>query len=124
MFYQEHEKKIYSPEGSDKSYDPLALHRSLVTETGGKFDELWVDWTCVSSDSGDVSEPQSQKELASALAEGELVRAARKAFKLPEFPDCLDAVVLEYLRDFVEWLEGKGQRAATTQSWPEHSQVA
>lgn len=111
MFYADHEKMIYSPQSAPElKYDPLALQRELIIHSGNKFDELWAQWAAVNDDSGDVSISKHTKAVESNLAEKELVAIARCAFNLPPFPDCLDATVLEYLRDFEEWMRGKGQR--------------
>ena len=114
MFYQDHEKTIYSPPSTELKYDPLAVHRKLLTATGNKFDELWAAWCGADSDLGDVSIPRDQRVLESLDAEGKLAHAARAAFDLKPFPDTLDATALEYLRDFVRWMEGKGQRVTPT----------
>jgi hypothetical protein len=123
MFFQDHEKTIYSPEGSDMKFDPLALDRALVTASGGKLAELIEQWKSGSDDKGDVSASgKAERQIASALAEGELVKVARVAFKLGEFPVDLDAEALEYLCDFLEWMKKKGRRGETPPDSPGHSE--
>ena len=119
MFYPEHVRKIYRPAFADENtmYDPLAVERTLVRATRGNLAGLVSDWQAPSDGVGDVSEGSRERNaLTSAEAEEQLVRAARAAFSLPPFPESPDAVALEYLLDFLEWMEGKGLRAANTQS--------
>ena len=123
MFYSDKERAIFTPEEGAKQYDPLAILRRLTAASQGKFSELWNQWCAVNSDSGDVSIPAAVKEYESALAEEELVKAARLAFELPDFPECLDAVALSYLRTLMEFLEGKGERAGMPQDVQESSPV-
>lgn len=114
MFFADHEKRIYSPEGSDLKFDPLALDRSLTLATGGKLAELVAQWQPPEEGTGDVSkDAPARNAVASAEAEEVLVLAARKAFGLPAFPDVTDAVALEYLSDFLWWMEKKGERGET-----------
>lgn len=119
MMYQDHEKRIYAPKGAPDgmSYDPLALDRTLVRATNGNLGGLVRDWQAVTDDLGDVSPGSKERNaLTSAEAEEQLVRAARVAFGLPAFPECLDATALEWLTDFLEYMAGKGTRAASTHS--------
>lgn len=114
MFYQDHEKKIYSPPGSDKKYDPLAVERLLTVLSDGHFEKIWNTWVAINDNSGDIKYTHEMRAVASADAEMHLVKIARGAFQLPDFPDCLDAEVLEVLRDYIGWMEGKGQRVVPT----------
>lgn len=88
----------------------------LTVETGDRLNELVTLRNSArqkpGEETGDVS-PQGRREAAveGARAELELARAARVAFKLPEFPDCTDADCLSVLYDFLGWMEGKGKRA-------------
>lgn len=112
--FQPHEKTIYTPPGSDRKFDPLSLSRSLVAATGGRLNSLLVEWAAGVDGQGDVSKGAAERDaVTSAAAEGELARAARAAFGLPEFPECLDATALEYLEDFLGWMEKKGSRGET-----------
>lgn len=115
MFYEYHEKTIYVTPDTNIGYDPLAVLRTLTIETAphGGIKGLWEDWRAPNTTDGDVSQPMCEKEAISARAEIYIVRAARMAFALPDFPECLDATALEYFRDFIGWIEGKGQRVAT-----------
>lgn len=122
MFFQNHEKAIYSPPDCDRKFDPLALERTLRIVSGGRLPDLLADWTAGFDDRGDVSsDPERAKEIQranavlSAQAEGELVRVARVAFELPPFPDSSDATALEYLQDYLEWMAGKGTRGSSPQ---------
>ena len=141
MFYEDHEKLVYTPTGADPDkvrYDPLQLLNVLVVETEGNLYEWLEDRNGPSADAadptslrgmdaGDVSPAgKKQKLVAAARAEVQLAHCARRAFGLlvryqdpntgetvtaPD-PQYLDAHVLEWLMDFMEWLEKKGQRAA------------
>lgn len=123
MFFQAHEKAIYSPPESDRKYDPLAVERSLRLASNGSLSDLLADWRAGTDGRGDVSsDPDRAKEIAradavtSARAEEELVRVSRIAFGLPPFPESTDAVALEYLSDYLEWMAGKGTRGSSPHS--------
>lgn len=119
MFFADHEKSIYSPPGSDLKFDPLALDRAITRESGGRLLELWVEWEAKPGDaftSGVLT--AAEAALRSAAAEAELVGAARRAFGLPDWPDCPDATALEYLVDFREWMAKKGTRGETPPASP------
>lgn len=128
MFFADHEKLIYKPDWvgeSGNGYDPLRLERLLVYHSGGKVYE-WMDAVNADRrppgalDEGDVSaDGKRQKAAAAAGAELELPRVARAAFGFEE--SVLDAVVLERLYEFLEYIAGKGQTAGTPQEWPESS---
>src|SRR5262249_43332767 len=113
MFFADHEKRIYSPEGCPRAFDPLALDRALTRASGGRRGDLLAAWQATDVSTGDVSEPAASRTLAGAAAEEDLVRAARVAFDLPDFPACCDATALEYLCDYLEWMEKKGSRGET-----------
>lgn len=118
MFFQDHEKQIYSPQGSDKKFDPLAIDRNLVIASDGRLNDLLKQWRASSDGLGDVSkDSQRNNAIQSAMAEEALARAARLVFGLPDFPDCTDAAALEWLCDYLDYMEGKGQRGKT----PPHS---
>ena len=110
MFFQDHEKQIYSPPGCDQKFDPLALDRALTKASGGRLNEWLQAWSPESE--GDVSaEGKRKTSVEQADAEELLVEAARKAFGLPPFPESTSAQALEYLLDYLWWMEGKGVRA-------------
>lgn len=114
MFFQEHEKQIYSPQGSDHKFDPLALDRALVTASGGRLNVLLKQWQPLPDGEGDVSaDGKARDAVARAEAETELAAVARKVFSVPDFPDATDAHALELLCDFLWWMEGKGVRGET-----------
>lgn len=118
MFFEDHEKKIYSPASRpDLQFDPLAVDRALTRHSGGRFSALLDDWRPVELGpdglplEGDISaQGLLDAAVGRAKAEEELVAIARKAFGLPDFPDCLDGAVLEILTDYLWWMEKKGQR--------------
>lgn len=114
MFFQEHEKLVYHPPlapPDHKGYDPLAVDRALTAITGGKLADLIEDWKAPGQDTGDVSpEGKAKARVYAAAAEGELAKASRAVFGLPEFPECTDGVALEYLCHYLEYMEGKGSR--------------
>lgn len=113
MFFAAHEKLIYTPTGTDLKFDPLAVERGLRIATGNRLSGLLSDWRAGTDGLGDIGAGAADENaVRSARAEGELVAAARTAFGLPPFPDCTDAVVLEYLCDYLEWMAGKGTRGS------------
>lgn len=125
MFFEPHEKTIYSPEGSDKKFDPLAVERALTIATGGKLNDLLTQWRAASDGLGDISpEGKAQSRVAAAEAEGQLAAVARAAFGLPPFPDCTDADALEWLCDYLRWMEGKGSRGSPSPDSSTNSQGA
>lgn len=125
MFFEDHLKQIYSPKGSELKFDPLVLDRALVAESEGRLNDLLIQWRAGTDGLGDVSDgAKYDNAVMSADAEDELVRIARGAFGLPEFPDCLDATALEYLCDFLEWMEGKGTRGSAPLPSPLRSAVS
>lgn len=112
--FQDHEKQIYSPPGSDRKFDPLSLSRALVRATGGRLNALLVEWAAGADGLGDVSKGAAERDaVTSAAAEEQLVAAAREAFGLPAFPEVLDGTALEWLSDFLGWMEKKGVRGET-----------
>jgi hypothetical protein len=113
MFFADHEKLVYAPAGSDLALDPLALDRRLTLATGGRLHDLWSDWKAREGDASVAGTNMTAAEaaLTAARAEEQIAAAARLAFGLPAFPDGPpDAVVLEYLCDFQDWLKKKGRR--------------
>lgn len=89
------DKFIYTlPDGS-RNYDPLVLRRRLLLQSKGKLNE----WIALYND--------AVEEADRLVAEEGLVAAARFAFELrpvSEGGGITDAVVLEYLSHFLEWL--------------------
>jgi hypothetical protein len=115
MQFEEHERAIYSPQiATERQYDPLAVDRKLVAASEGRIDQLLRAWQPVTKESGDISdEGQRTARLEYAAAEEQLALIARKAFDLPPFPECTDGIALEYLVDYLVWMEKKGQRGET-----------
>jgi len=121
MFFEDHQKMIYTPSPgclpdgrASQKFDPLAIDRALMVATGNALARLVEDWKAVDRDEGDIS-PQGRAATIerSCRAEETLANAARVAFALPAFPDCTDAVALELLCDYLEWLKKKGTREST-----------
>lgn len=115
MFFPDHLKLIFEVRGKfPGKYDPLRLDNTLIAATGNRLSELIELIRSAAAGTGDVSpEGRAQAQVERAKAETRLSDAARTAFKLPDFPDCLDAEALEILYYFLEWMEGKGQAAGT-----------
>ncbi len=125
MFFKEHEKKIYRPPdlpNDHKGFDPLAVDRALRVFTKDKlsvFIELWKN----DPNLGDISpDGRASRVVESAYAEEILANAARSAFGLPVFPDCTDGFALEWLCDYLEYMEGKGVRLENSSQLLEPSQ--
>ena len=124
--FEPHEKAIYSPpEFPERKYDPLDIDRKLTILSGGTFGDLMDRYRPIKygpdgkPETGDISEEGVKRaEVDRAEAETEVVRIARKAFGLPEFPDCTDGQCLEVLHDYLWWMEGKGSREGTTPTSP------
>jgi hypothetical protein len=117
MFFEEHEKQIYSvpftlgKEKEPRQYDPLVIDSYLMIVSENKLNELIGDFNSVSSKTGDIgADTKNKNQILHAHARLELARIARKVFTIPEPPECLDAHALEVLFDFVEWMEKKGKR--------------
>lgn len=122
MFFEEHEKQIYTPPGSDRAYDPLAIDRALTVATGGNLPGLVADWKAGSDGQGDVSDGAAARDaVTSAKAEEVLAAASRAAFGLPAFPQCTDGVALEYLADYLTYMAGKGRRESRPPPSPSSS---
>ncbi len=116
-FYEPHEKTIYSPEGSDLRFDPLSLDRKLRVASGGRLNALVAEWKAGSDNSGDIGPGAAERaDAMSAAAELKLAEVTRQAFGL--HPETLNGVALEYLIDFLGWMEGKGQRGVTPHQSP------
>lgn len=113
MFFQDHEKLIYTPPGCPRSYDPVVLDRTLTVVSGNRLDTLVADRNAAGEDSGDVSQAgKTQRAIIAAQAELELIPIAKAAFSLPE--ETPAAVALEYLYHFLGWLEKKGVMPGNT----------
>lgn len=109
--FADHERAVYAPPGSGRSYDPLALDRTLTILSHGQLPGWWVEWQTRAGDATvDGTVDEAQARVLSATAEGKLVAISRAAFGLPDFPECSDATALEYLVDFLGYLEKKGRR--------------
>jgi len=112
MFFTDKEKSIYTPSGSDISYDPLRLNHLLTIESGNRLNELIALRNAQQDNLGDVSkEGKNRAAVEAAKAELELVEIARKAFYLTDVKKWNDASVLEVLYEFLGWLEGKDETA-------------
>lgn len=119
MFFTDREKAIYTPPHADRPFDPLALSNLLTVHSGNRLHDLIADHNA----HGDVLRASADEEakgldprpraevdeaaVLTAKADLELAGVARKAFGLPEFPDCTDAIALEMLFHFLDWLEKK-----------------
>lgn len=122
MHFEAHEKAIYSPESRpDLKYDPLDLDRKLTIISGGTFGDLVDRYRPIEYGpdgkplAGDISEDGVKKaKVDRAEAEAELVGVVRKAFVLPEFPECTDGQALEILHDYLWYMEKKGSREERT----------
>lgn len=100
-------KKIYKYR--DISYDPLLIDRKLVIESNNKLKELIILRNAVIDNQGDVSpEGKNQAIIDASRAEIELARISIIVFSLPQ--ETLMADALEYLYDFLRWIEGKDER--------------
>ena len=113
MFYPDHEKQIYEVPGIERKFDPLVLERQLMRLSGARFWDLLATFNLASKaesgEVGDISEDgRARAKLEWRDAEEQLAKLSRLVFDLGE---CVDAQAMEYLLDFVEWWEGKGQRA-------------
>lgn len=97
MFYSATDRLIYaSPLGG--SFDPLAVHRRLVRESGGKIND-WIT---------DLSSPDP---LVVAEAEERLVPLSRAVFGLKPFDaegGHTDGQAMGVLEDYLRYAEGKG----------------
>lgn len=117
MFFEDHEKRIYTPNviGSEsRQYDPIRLDNLLTIMSKGKLPTLLAD-AQPDDGKGDVSvEGKRERSVARAAAEMELAAITRKAFDLPSFPECTDALALEHLYDYLEYMSKKGMRLART----------
>lgn len=116
MFFDDNQKLIFSPQGSTKKYDPLALDRAFRRESNGRFGTLIDLWKASDRDEGDISaEGRIKTQLASDEAEEELARIARLVFNLPLFPECTDGVALEYMCQYLDWCKKKEMKGTTPQ---------
>lgn len=121
MFFSERERTIYgAPHGG--RYDPLRVDRLLVIHTRNALNELIALRNNADSKTGDVSKQgRAEAAVCAADAELQLSDAARRAFDLKPFTEeggVTDAIVLETLYHFMEWMEGKDSKAGTPQSTP------
>jgi hypothetical protein len=111
MFFEEHQKLIFSPQGSTEKFDPLALDRLLRKESNNSLGRLIDAWKAPDLDEGDISDTgRLATVLRSDEAEVELARISRIAFNLKDFPECTDAVALEYLCQYLDWCKKKGMK--------------
>lgn len=115
MLFQDHEKKIYTPPGSQTQFDPLDIDRELTIASSGRLKGLLSEWTAASDGLGDVSNMDANRVMA-AIAEMKLVEITRKVFKMKPFPETLSAECLEVLTHYLEWMEGKGEAGGKPQS--------
>lgn len=120
MHFQDHEKRIYTPESRpDLKLDPLAVDRALTKASGGQLSTLLKQWQPVERDAsgvpltGDISDNGANAELVRAAAEEKLAAIAREVFGFKPFPESTDAEALEVLLDYLWWMEGKGVTAGT-----------
>lgn len=121
MFFTEKERQVYTGTNGIL-YDPLAVDRRLTILTGNKLRDLVILRNSAHEGTGDVSpEGRAQAAVEAARAELTLADASRGAFALPKFPEVTDAVALELLYHFLDWLEGKGEAAGKPQESPASS---
>lgn len=114
MFFEDHEKQIFTIEGSDKKFDPLGIDRALRKESGNQLGKLIETWKAADSDEGDISEEgQLKTVIASDEAEARLANIARSVFGLPQFPDCTDGTALEWLCQYLDWCKKKEMKDTT-----------
>jgi hypothetical protein len=114
MFFTDSQKLIFSIEGSDKKFDPLALDRALRRESNNRLGKLIETWKAVDLDEGDISEQgRLTTALASDEAEEQLALICRKVFDLPDFPDCTDGQALEWLCGYLDWCKKKEMKDTT-----------
>src|SRR5690606_5376464 len=106
--YTESQRKIFGPinpgDGQPIYLDPLAVLRTLTEELGGDPNEA----IAVYNGTAEGSTP-----VAQAKAEGELVRASRRALQLVDFDPysgegATDQDALDLLHNFLSYLEGNG----------------
>lgn len=120
MFFTDREKQIYTPPGSAQQYDPLAVNHQLTIASENRLNNLIIDHNALhdvlelaEDDKKHGLTPQQDRideaAILTAKADLELAQVARKAFGLPAFPDCLDATALEYLFNFLDWMEKKSE---------------
>lgn len=123
MFFTEKEKAVYNAPNGIR-YDPVSVDRRLIVATRNRLHELITLRNIAAEGLGDVS-PQGVNDSAveAAAAELELSSASRKAFGLPDFPECTDGEALELLYHFLGYLEGKGETAGTPPASPDRSPV-
>lgn len=121
MFFTEREKMVYEAPGG-WNYDPVVIDRRLVIATHNRLREYLELRNAVVEGRGDVSkEGVNSLVVDAAQAELALAQAARKAFELPDFPECTDGQALELLYHFLGWLEGKDEKAGMPPGSPETS---
>jgi hypothetical protein len=102
--YTEKERNIYKIPQSTISVDPLEVRRRLMIGAEGKLHELIIKFN------------EGDSELEKAKAEDKLVEVARSAFKVKAVSEGgpTDAVVLEYLAHFLEWLSSPSRIVTKT----------
>lgn len=106
--YSDAEKLIYccTVAGQPRRYDPLAVRRRLLVETGGQFESLRAEY-------------EGDDEAASLAAEELLLPAIRAAFRLRPIADAAhpdeatDGDALELLYDYLDFV-GKPKSAGET----------
>jgi hypothetical protein len=116
MFFTDAERSIYKPAGLDAAHDPLVVLRKLQRATKFDFDAFLMDYNLGFPPEGgniDQKEPTKAELERSAAAQEILAQAARAAFDLPAFPETTEAVALETLFDFLNYIEKKGSRGET-----------
>jgi hypothetical protein len=92
--YTDKEKEIYILPHSNLGVDPLEVKRKLIILSKGQLNDWITEFNTV------------EDEVAKATVEDSIITVARAAFKLgsPSEGGVTDAVVLEYLAHFLEWL--------------------
>jgi hypothetical protein len=102
MTYSEKERSIYTAPTGDE-FDPLAVQRKLRISSRGRINECIQQW-------------QSEDQVEADVAEENLLAFARTAFGFKPFDESgpTDAVVLETLHHFLDYLKNSESVDATT----------
>lgn len=119
-FFSPEEKLVFcymlpdaGPTGARQVYaDPLEVRRRLIQVSHGEFDQALTD-------AAEPEKPDAATLLVQTNAQEKLVSYARQVFELPPISrekgeGYTEAVVLNVLYQFLEWLEKNVSSGATT----------